>query len=362
MWGIYISDGNDPRTSVDQVQSLIASVARQPPIQINITNQGFLVKFAHDLDCNIMFNPHIFHLFKRKRLSLFLSKFTQKNREVYILDPSDDILSTPEHSIINEIHNRYATSILQCNKIVSAKTQKKYIILTVEKKEDMTRLTSMGQITVFNQQFTAQQKREDNPNLNSHNVRQQPQPSGHQNQQSGPPGTSGLARLSNWGGHQQARNSYSQSTAPTQTVLSKQHNSHIQNRPVYLQTHGSQYSISSQPTVSSLNGPIYANLPSTQFRPGPQPLATATQGSIPPPLSTHSTASSFNGPSYGNLPQTQYGPISQAAAAASKGPIQSHVQVSGHHYSLPSQSNVSVNLPAPHIGPGPQTSDMFPRV
>ena len=291
MSGIYISDGNDPRTSVDQVQSLITSVARQLPIQINITKQGFLVKFAHDLDCNIMFNPRVFHLFKRKRLSLFLSKFTQKNREVYILDPSDDILSTPEHSIINEIHNRYATSILHCNKIVSAKTQKKYIILTLEQKEDMTRLTSMGKITVFNQQFTAQQKREDNPNLNSHNnstqntrnVSQQPQLLGHHIQQSGSPGAPALARLSNWGGTHQANafsNSYSQPAPTIHHGPINQHPSHTQNGPAPLPSISGP---STFPSTINQYGPARGavNLQTSSTQHGPYTSGPTTQARCP---------------------------------------------------------------------------------
>ena len=302
MSGIYISDGNDPRIPVEQVQSLITRVARQLPIGINVTNVGFLVKFAHDLDCNIMFNPHVVHLFKQKRLSLFLSKFTQKNREVYILDPSDDIIAIQDHLIMNDINNRYATSILHCKKFVSPKTQRKYILLTVDKREDMTRITTMGKITIFNQQFTAEPKRDDIPNLNSHNVRQQPQIRGQHNQTSGIPGTSALGRLSNWGGPQRAYNhpiGYSQPPPSTQTG------------PAYIQPSGPQYNCSSQQAISNHNGPIQSNIHSSQQRPGLQLLAAATQGSFPTPLSTQPTVSSINGTKYVSPPLPQYGPGSQ---------------------------------------------------
>ena len=328
MSGIYINDGNDPRISVEQVQSLITGVSRQIPIGINVTRLGFLVKFAHDLDCNIMFNPHVVHLFKQKRLSLFLSKFSQKNREVYILDPSDDILSTQDHLIMNDINNRYATSILHCKKIASPITQRKYILLTLEKRDDMTRLTSMGKITVFNQQFTAEQKREDNPNLNAHNVRQQPQIRGQQNQTSGIPGTSALGRLSNWGGPQRAfnlPNGYSQPPPSTQTG------------PAYRQPFGSQYNHSSQQAISNHNGPIQSNIHSSQQRPGLQLLAAATQGSFPTPLSTQPTVSSINGTKYAYPPLPQYGPGSQTP---------SQIQSSGP---------VNLNLQPPQVGTVPQT-------
>ena len=324
---IHVLDFNNPRLPGRVIQDRINAIAPCHPTQFSNTNKGIIAKFNADEDCNFIFAPGSIREFQANRLYASLSPYTQKDRNIYITDPPNEIFALPEHEIRNELQIKHRTDIIGLSKFISKRTQRKYFIITPINKEETRKIATLGKVYLFNYELPAQAKRNDPVHNTQNTVRQ------------GAPRSDLSHNPAHFSGPHQSSSSLQLSGPPGPGLPAHSYLTGAQHNLSYQAAHRQQPFWSSTPPPI---GPI----------PHVQPIQTATNGPAQQPaqqLNVPNGSPPYQVPHQGNVPIQNGPPGAQNAAAVQ---TNQYVPNGSPSYQIPHH----INVPNPNEPLGAQNA------
>ena len=159
MSGIFVYDNNTINLPEADITNFIKLLAPKPPYNFVNTGKGIIYKFLKDEDVNFIFTPHVISCFEKKGLNVSLSLYSQRERNIYISDPSEHLTKYSEREFISDIWVRYNINISSFKTFKSAKTSRHYFIITPSSSLLTKNILKGGKITIFNVEFPVQAKR-----------------------------------------------------------------------------------------------------------------------------------------------------------------------------------------------------------
>ena len=156
---IFVYDNNPSKLTDSEITKLIKSIAPKSPYNFVNTGKGIIFKFYKDIDANFIFTPHATRCFEKKNLNVSLSLHAQRERNIYISDPPEQLIKYTEREFISDIWARYNESISSFKTFKSAKTSRNYFIITPCSNLHTKNILEAGKIILFNLELPVQAMR-----------------------------------------------------------------------------------------------------------------------------------------------------------------------------------------------------------
>ena len=193
-------DGKSKRRTSEEIQGILAEVIPRAPKSVKQTKLGYRIFYDDDADINFFFKIDKVEHLKTKLLTPQLSYNSQEQRELYIIDISEEIYKKTDSIILLELEQENSLTILILEKFTSHKTNKRYLKLTLDSKNARDNMINKGLIKAFNENLTVLPKKSSKVTMASGTDPQQPQ-YGWQQKSSAQHQGLALSSDSNWAGN-----------------------------------------------------------------------------------------------------------------------------------------------------------------
>ena len=193
-------DGKSKRRTSEEIQGILAEVIPRAPKSVKQTKLGYRIFYDDDADINFFFKIDKVEYLKTKLLTPQLSYNSQEQRELYIIDISEEIYKKTDSTILLELEQENSLTILILEKFTSHKTNKRYLKLTLDSKNARDNIINKGLIKAFNENLTVLPKKSSKVTMASGTDPQQPQ-YGWQQKSSAQHQGLALSSDSNWAGN-----------------------------------------------------------------------------------------------------------------------------------------------------------------
>ena len=133
MFEVYIKDwliSNDdrpdaPRRSKEDITGTLNGIIPRPQSSMIMKPKGWVAIHDEEEDINFYFKPDVMDKLKTENHTAVLGFKVQEQRELFILNPPNDIYDKQEYQIMAEIEATNNIEVMQIRKFQSQKTQKK---------------------------------------------------------------------------------------------------------------------------------------------------------------------------------------------------------------------------------------------